>query len=98
MTVEDVELTPHLHGVVVVSDELAVDLPLGEALAAGRVHGDAAVLGDVEVLGRDLSPHGDPEDQEQGQGQASGLARVTFELGHLGGGVVFLLGFGSQNH
>ena len=44
---EDVVILTLFEGVV--SDELAVRLRSGDALAAGRVDGDGSVLGNVEV-------------------------------------------------
>ena len=47
MSAEDVVILTLFEGVV--SDELAVRLRSGDALAAGRVDGDGSVLGNVEV-------------------------------------------------
>ena len=51
MSAENVVIQALFEGVV--ADELAVRLRPGDALAAGRVHGDDSVLGNVEV-GRGL--------------------------------------------
>ena len=78
LAVEDIKVSPHVDDVVVVADEFAVDLALGQALAASGVDRDPAVLGDVEVLRGDLGPRAHHEEaQDQGLAHRGPGTRFT---------------------